>query len=76
MRRSNKRPLAVLNIKLLQKINDFIAKMRGISLNMANNLAIFPLPFGFTFKLSFYNIRHDIFSEYGISIILLKLKIF
>lgn len=44
MATSNKRPLAVLNIKLLRKINDFIAKMRGISLNMANNVAVFTTP--------------------------------
>lgn len=44
MTSSNKRPLVVLNIQLLRKINDFIAKMRGISLNMANNVAVFATP--------------------------------
>jgi len=44
MAKSNKRPIAVLNILKLRKIGDFIAKMRGISLNMANNVAIFTTP--------------------------------
>ena len=44
MAKSNKRPLVVLNILKLKRINEFIAKMRGISLNMANNVALFPTP--------------------------------
>lgn len=44
MATSNKRPLVVLHMAMLRKIHDFIAKMRGISLNMANNVALFPTP--------------------------------
>lgn len=44
MANSQLRPLVVLNIAKLRRINDFIAKMRGISLNMGNNVALFPAP--------------------------------
>ena len=38
------RALAALNIKKLTKINDFIARMRGISLNMSEHTDLFPSP--------------------------------
>ena len=38
------RQIAVLNINKLRKINDFMAKMRGISLNMSLHTALFPSP--------------------------------
>lgn len=44
MAKSNKRPIAVLHIALLKVLAIFIAKMRTISLNMANNVALYPSP--------------------------------
>lgn len=44
MAKSNKRPIAVLHIAMLKVLAIFIAKMRTISLNMANHVALFPTP--------------------------------
>ena len=44
MATSEKRPLAVLHMKTLRKIGNFIVKMRAIVLDMTNNVALFPTP--------------------------------
>jgi hypothetical protein len=41
---SNKRPIAVLHMRALRRIGNFILKMRSIALDMTNNPAYFPSP--------------------------------
>jgi hypothetical protein len=44
MATSNLRPLAVLQMKSLRKLGNFVEKARAIVLNMTNNAALFPSP--------------------------------
>ncbi|HKR05665.1 MAG TPA: hypothetical protein VJY62_13605 [Bacteroidia bacterium] len=44
MKKSNRRPLAVVKVRLIRKIGDFILAMRTYVLNIGNNPTIFTAP--------------------------------